>query len=231
MQPTANAAVQVRLSGAEFDSLENWRRAQEKIPPRSGHPRGHPSAREPRQRTSNRSRHRRHCGGRRAWKGAAAMRKRFSILVRDNGSGREIELCQVDSRLAAGAAGFASSHQESRSIGPALSYRRRAAEDRTPAGACTICPLPQSTTAIPDAVVRLPPPQPASQFLTHTKSGRARNAALASVGAQSVGGRPQVQRCLARCRLSQAQAGPSPPSQSLRCCRLPQKDRGWVFSW
>ena len=36
MQPTANAAaVQVRLSGAEFDSLENWRRAQEKIPPRS----------------------------------------------------------------------------------------------------------------------------------------------------------------------------------------------------
>jgi hypothetical protein len=35
MQPTVNAAVQVRLSGAEFDSLENWRRAQEKIPPRS----------------------------------------------------------------------------------------------------------------------------------------------------------------------------------------------------
>jgi hypothetical protein len=35
MQPTENAAVQVRLSGAEFDSLENWRRAQEKIPPRS----------------------------------------------------------------------------------------------------------------------------------------------------------------------------------------------------
>jgi hypothetical protein len=32
---TENAAVQVRLSGAEFDSLENWRRAQEKIPPRS----------------------------------------------------------------------------------------------------------------------------------------------------------------------------------------------------
>ena len=35
MQPTKNAAVQVRLTGAEFDSLENWRRAQEKIPPRS----------------------------------------------------------------------------------------------------------------------------------------------------------------------------------------------------
>jgi hypothetical protein len=35
MQPTENAAVQVRLTGAEFDSLENWRRAQEKIPPRS----------------------------------------------------------------------------------------------------------------------------------------------------------------------------------------------------
>ena len=35
MQPTENAAVQVRLSGAEFDSLENWRRAQAKIPPRS----------------------------------------------------------------------------------------------------------------------------------------------------------------------------------------------------
>ena len=35
MQPTENAAVQVRLSGNEFDSLENWRRAQEKIPPRS----------------------------------------------------------------------------------------------------------------------------------------------------------------------------------------------------
>ena len=35
MQPTGNAAVQVRLTGAEFDSLENWRRAQEKIPPRS----------------------------------------------------------------------------------------------------------------------------------------------------------------------------------------------------
>jgi len=35
MQPTQNAAVQVRLTGAEFDSLENWRRAQEKIPPRS----------------------------------------------------------------------------------------------------------------------------------------------------------------------------------------------------
>ena len=35
MQTTENAAVQVRLSGAEFDFLENWRRAQEKIPPRS----------------------------------------------------------------------------------------------------------------------------------------------------------------------------------------------------
>jgi Arc/MetJ-type ribon-helix-helix transcriptional regulator len=35
MQTTENAAVQVRLSGAEFDSLENWRRAQGKIPPRS----------------------------------------------------------------------------------------------------------------------------------------------------------------------------------------------------
>jgi hypothetical protein len=35
MQPTQNAAVQVRLTGAEFDSLENWRRAQDKIPPRS----------------------------------------------------------------------------------------------------------------------------------------------------------------------------------------------------
>jgi hypothetical protein len=32
---TENAAVQVRLSGAEFDSLENWRRSQGKIPPRS----------------------------------------------------------------------------------------------------------------------------------------------------------------------------------------------------
>jgi hypothetical protein len=35
MQPTENAAVQVRLSGPEFASLENWRRAQGKIPPRS----------------------------------------------------------------------------------------------------------------------------------------------------------------------------------------------------
>ena len=35
MQPTENAAVQVRLSGPEFVSLENWRKAQEKIPPRS----------------------------------------------------------------------------------------------------------------------------------------------------------------------------------------------------
>ena len=35
MHPTQNAAVQVRLSGAEFHSLENWRKAQKKIPPRS----------------------------------------------------------------------------------------------------------------------------------------------------------------------------------------------------
>jgi hypothetical protein len=35
MQPIEGAAVQVRLSGTEFVSLENWRRAQEKIPPRS----------------------------------------------------------------------------------------------------------------------------------------------------------------------------------------------------
>jgi hypothetical protein len=33
--PECGAAVQVRLSGSELDSLENWRRAQEKIPPRS----------------------------------------------------------------------------------------------------------------------------------------------------------------------------------------------------
>ena len=31
----SGAAVQVRLSEGELDSLENWRRAQEKIPPRS----------------------------------------------------------------------------------------------------------------------------------------------------------------------------------------------------
>jgi hypothetical protein len=31
----SGAAVQVRLSDSELDSLENWRRAQEKIPPRS----------------------------------------------------------------------------------------------------------------------------------------------------------------------------------------------------
>ena len=35
MQPTQNVAVQTRLSGLEFDSLENWRRSQGKIPPRS----------------------------------------------------------------------------------------------------------------------------------------------------------------------------------------------------
>ena len=34
-QPESGAAVQVRLSGKELDDLENWRRAQEKIPPRS----------------------------------------------------------------------------------------------------------------------------------------------------------------------------------------------------
>jgi hypothetical protein len=33
--PGSGAAIQVRLSGSELDSLENWRRAQEKIPPRS----------------------------------------------------------------------------------------------------------------------------------------------------------------------------------------------------
>jgi hypothetical protein len=33
--PTSSAAVQVRLSGRDFDDLEEWRRAQEKIPPRS----------------------------------------------------------------------------------------------------------------------------------------------------------------------------------------------------
>jgi hypothetical protein len=31
----SGAAVQVRLTGSEFHSLENWRRAQSKIPPRS----------------------------------------------------------------------------------------------------------------------------------------------------------------------------------------------------
>jgi Ribbon-helix-helix protein, copG family len=31
----SSTAVQVRLTDSEFDSLENWRRAQEKIPPRS----------------------------------------------------------------------------------------------------------------------------------------------------------------------------------------------------
>jgi hypothetical protein len=37
MHPTleTGAAVQVRLNGSVFDSLENWRRAQDKIPPRS----------------------------------------------------------------------------------------------------------------------------------------------------------------------------------------------------
>jgi hypothetical protein len=38
-----------------------------------------------------------HRGRRRGSKGAAAMKKRYSILVRESGSGREIELCQVDS--------------------------------------------------------------------------------------------------------------------------------------
>jgi hypothetical protein len=31
----SGAAVQVRLTGSEFASLENWRRSQTKIPPRS----------------------------------------------------------------------------------------------------------------------------------------------------------------------------------------------------
>jgi hypothetical protein len=30
-----SAAVQVRLTGSELECLEEWRRAQEKIPPRS----------------------------------------------------------------------------------------------------------------------------------------------------------------------------------------------------
>jgi len=56
MQPTENAVVQVRLSGAEFDSLENWRRAQEKIPPRlGGDPGGHPPAGACRGRRTDRS--------------------------------------------------------------------------------------------------------------------------------------------------------------------------------
>src|SRR5215472_4198090 len=42
MQPTENAAVQVRLSGAEFHSLENWRKAQKKIP-HARRPSGRPS--------------------------------------------------------------------------------------------------------------------------------------------------------------------------------------------
>jgi hypothetical protein len=33
--PESSTAVQVRLTGSELYSLENWRRAQEKIPPRS----------------------------------------------------------------------------------------------------------------------------------------------------------------------------------------------------
>jgi len=33
--PKNGAAIQVRLTGSEFQSLENWRRAQEAIPPRS----------------------------------------------------------------------------------------------------------------------------------------------------------------------------------------------------
>jgi hypothetical protein len=37
MRPNAEpgAAIQVRLSGSDLNTLENWRRAQEKIPPRS----------------------------------------------------------------------------------------------------------------------------------------------------------------------------------------------------
>ena len=34
-EPEFSAAVQVRLSGSELEDLENWRRAQEKVPPRS----------------------------------------------------------------------------------------------------------------------------------------------------------------------------------------------------
>src|SRR5262249_984583 len=37
-----------------------------------------------------------HRGCRRGSRGAAAMSKRYSILVRERGSGREGELCQVD---------------------------------------------------------------------------------------------------------------------------------------
>ena len=33
--PESGAAVQVRLTGREFVTLENWRRSQKKIPPRS----------------------------------------------------------------------------------------------------------------------------------------------------------------------------------------------------
>ena len=32
---SSGAAIQVRLKGSVFMSLENWRRAQDKIPPRS----------------------------------------------------------------------------------------------------------------------------------------------------------------------------------------------------
>ena len=35
MQSTERAAVQVRLTGTELESLEKWRREQEKSPPRS----------------------------------------------------------------------------------------------------------------------------------------------------------------------------------------------------
>jgi hypothetical protein len=35
MQSTERAAVQVRLNGAELESLDEWRRGQHKIPPRS----------------------------------------------------------------------------------------------------------------------------------------------------------------------------------------------------
>jgi hypothetical protein len=34
-QAESGAAVQVRLSRSELDDLERWRRAQERIPPRS----------------------------------------------------------------------------------------------------------------------------------------------------------------------------------------------------
>jgi hypothetical protein len=35
MRSRERAAVQVRLTGREFDSLEDWRKGHDKIPPRS----------------------------------------------------------------------------------------------------------------------------------------------------------------------------------------------------